>query len=101
MRGHVETTLTGAVTDLIALMEPYRGQAEVTLPGESWDMLIDGVVALRAMARSVERELGSFRTLEAARFAKGAMEEVATDAAGALVLDPEGKIIRPEFGKRS
>lgn len=93
-------TVSEALQQLLALMSPFYRSGEVVMDGSTYDAIVDGLVGIRRMSIHVERELDAFRLLEAGRFARGQMEEVATDAAGALVLDPEGKVIRPNFGGR-
>lgn len=94
-------TVSEALEQLLGLMRPFYGNKEVVLEGATYDAIIDGLTGIRRMAIHTERQLGAFQTLEAQRFARGTMEEVATDAAGALVLDPEGKVVQGNFGRRS
>ncbi len=95
------TLVSVAIAQLLDLMEPYRGEGDVVIEGASWDAILNGLKGIERMSVSVERELGAFRTLEAGRFATNMLEQVATDEVGRLVLDPEGKVVRPEFGRRS
>lgn len=90
-----------AIEQLLEHMEPYRGSGEVVIEGASWDAILDGLRGVQRMSVAVERELGAFRALEAGRFATNTLEQVATTAAGELVLDPEGKVVKPDFGRRS
>jgi hypothetical protein len=92
--------VSDAIGQLLELLLPYSGSGEVVIPGASWDAIIAGLDGVRRAAFHMECELGAFRLLEAGRFARGTMEEVATGALGELVLDPEAKIVRPDFGRR-
>lgn len=65
------------------------------------DLIAERLSICARLAQAQELELTAFRQLEAARFGRGFMEEVATDEAGRLVLDPEGKVIKADFGRRS
>ena len=93
-------TVSVAIAEMLEILEPHAGQGEVVFDGEGFAALIAGLEVTRLMAIATERELGAFRLLEAGRFARGVIEEVATDAVGALVLDPDGKVVRPSFGGR-
>lgn len=56
---------------------------------------------LRHLAFLNERELGALRLIEAGRIGRSFVEELAAGEGGKLVTDPEGKIVRPDFGRRS
>lgn len=82
-------------------LRPFCGAVEVTLPGESFDILVDQLAILRGMLISLEHEVGALRLGEAARQGRTLVDQLATDQLNALVADPEGKIVRPNFGGRS
>lgn len=96
------SALLNGLDDLIGMWTPFeKGGCPVEVTAEALATILARLRLLRHLAFLNERELGAFRLLEAGRFATGTMEDVATTEAGALVLDPEGKVIRPDFGGRS
>ncbi|MGC4409587.1 hypothetical protein D4A92_19860 [Rhizobium rosettiformans] len=84
---------------IVRQLRPHIGSEEVTLPGASFDMLVSMLINIRKMAENLEREAGALRLAEASRHGRAAVEKLATEQFEALVIDPDGKIIRPEFGK--
>lgn len=96
-----EYAISDAIGQLLDLMTPFYGHGEVVFRGETFDAIVDGLQGVNETAAKVELQLEAFRGLEAARFGTGAIEEVATDAAGSLVLDTNGKVIVGNFGRRS
>lgn len=52
------------------------------------------------LAYAMECELGAFRLGELARLGREAVEKLAADEFGEMIFNPEGKIIRPDFGRK-
>ena len=89
------------VDAIIRSLSPHCGAAEVTLPGQSFDNLGRQLATVRKLMLSVEREVGAFRLAEAAREGRKVVDQLASDQLHSMVADPEGKVIRPDFGGRS
>ncbi|MCK3776453.1 hypothetical protein MZK49_06890 [Ensifer sesbaniae] len=86
---------------IVRSLSPHCGAAEVTLPGESFDNLVRQLATLRKLMVNMEREVGAFRLAEAAREGRKAVDQLASDQLHRMVADPEGKVIRPDFGGRN
>lgn len=56
---------------------------------------------LAALANSLEQEVAVHRLRERHRIAAAAMEASATEALAEVVVDPEGKVLRPDFGRKA
>lgn len=85
---------------LIDGIRPYAGSVEVTMSGESFDNIFAVLKTIRKMTAELEREVGALRLMEASRIARDMINELATDQFVGLVIDPEGKVIRPDFRKK-
>lgn len=85
---------------LIAGISPYTGSEEVTMSGESFDNIFSVLMTIRNMVLQLEREAGALRLQDAARKGRAIIDELATDQFVGLVIDPEGKVIRPDFRKK-
>lgn len=94
-------TPSEALDSLIANLPKASADVQVIFPADAYALMLIGLAHLGRMVSAMEAELGAFRALEAARFAKGEMEEVARDAHGRLILDDDGKVLRPDFGRRT
>jgi hypothetical protein len=55
---------------------------------------------MRKMAISMEQELAVHRVGEANTIGRGHAEQLSTEALTQLVLDPEGKVVKPDFGRK-
>lgn len=92
--------------DLLAeIAELFRPAAEAR---ESVGMDTDSVLGLYARLYTMQRlyaniaqELEILRQTEAGRMGRKAVEDLATSQACELIIDPLGKVIRPDFGRRS
>ncbi|TAY75349.1 hypothetical protein [Rhizobium ruizarguesonis] len=74
-------------------------------PGRSLD---PDVVAFRKvlkilgkLAESLEREVQIYRLSEAGRLGREVIEQLAMEAAATFILNNEGNVIRPDFGRKS
>lgn len=56
---------------------------------------------LAKLASRMERELDVHRMGEDGKAGRKAIENAAAEQLGALVGDPDGKVVRPDFGGRS
>ncbi len=86
---------------LVRELSPYCNGDEVVFPGEDFNSLVERLATIRKMMSIIEREVGALRLAEAARSGKAIVEDLATDQLKQLVEDPEGKVIRPNFGRRN
>ncbi len=59
------------------------------------------VTLLSRLAFSMERELEVHRMGEDGKAGRRVNEQLATEQLGALLGDPDGKVVRPDFGGRS
>ena len=102
MSAHPKPDLVGGLDHLIGIFAPFATGSEVVeISTEDLRTVIAQLRYLRHLAFLNERELGGFRTIEAARFASGLMERITTDPTGTLQFSENGKIIRPDFGRRT
>ncbi len=85
---------------LINALGPSVGQTEVTMNGEAFDQIVTVLMKTREMTIHLERETGALRLAEASRITRKMIDELATDQFVGLVVDPEGKVIRPDFRKK-
>lgn len=86
---------------IVRELSPFCGGVEVSMAGRDFDNLVERLSAVRKMMSVVEREVGALRLAEAAREGRKIVDQLATDQLHSMVTDPEGKVIRPDFGGRS
>lgn len=86
---------------IVRELSPFCGGVEVSMRGRDFDNLVERLSAVRKMMSVVEREVGALRLAEAAREGRKIVDQLATDQLHSMVTDPEGKVIRPDFGGRS
>ncbi len=86
---------------ILRQLRPYCGAVEVTLPGASFDTLVQQLGGIRRLMISLEHEAGALRLAEAAREGRAIVDKLASDQFHSMVVDPTGKVIRPDFGGRS
>lgn len=86
---------------ILQQLRPYRGAVEVTLPGTSFDTLVQQLGGIRKLMVDLEHEVGALRLVEAAREGRAIVDKLASDQLHSMVVDPAGKVIRPDFGGRS
>jgi hypothetical protein len=96
-----EHRVSSGLGKLLVIMSPHYGSGEVVMPGETYDAILNGLAGLVQDAGRMELQLKAFSGLEEARFASGTIEEVATTAAGDLLLNQEGNVIPVNFGGRT
>ncbi|RVN34511.1 hypothetical protein [Sinorhizobium meliloti] len=91
-----------ASSEILALFEEIQAKA---MAGVDLSVVEMRIVAerLRTLGRLVvliEQELAVHRIGEDGRNGRTALEEAATESLTHLALDPEGKVIRPDFGRK-
>lgn len=85
---------------VVRQLSPFCGGVEVSMTGRDFDNLVERLSAIRKMMNAIEREVGALRLAEAAREGRKIVDQLATDQLHSMVTDPEGKVIRPDFGGR-
>lgn len=85
---------------IVRELSPACGADEVSMPGSDFDSLVERLAAVRKMMTVIEREVGALRLAEAARSGRAIVEDLATEELQQLVEDPEGKVVRPDFGRK-
>ena len=71
-----------------------------SLPDSQGD-IADELALLARLANSMEQELEVHRLHERRRITAATMEASATSSLVELVADPDGKVLRPEFGRKT
>lgn len=56
---------------------------------------------LGKLAQSLEREVQIYRLCEAGKTGREVVEQLAAEAAATFVLNSDGNVIRPDFGRKS
>lgn len=90
----------GAVLDIF---EPHRAMPDdhhLELPSAGVLNLIVGLRTIRKMAIAMERELAIHRAAENGRTVASELEAASLVTLCDLVADPEGRVIRPNFGAK-
>lgn len=89
---------------LASLTRTFQRAADMggtmTVDAESVRNLADILRAMQLTFSTIEQELEILRLTEASRMGRSAVNQLATEQLHELVQDPEGKIVRPDFGGR-
>lgn len=83
---------------MLAPLIEHIGQDEVTLKGETFDTMVAALMKIREMTIHLEHEVGALRLAEVARRGRRMIDKLATDQLIEMIGDPDGKILRPDFG---
>ncbi|APO76080.1 hypothetical protein AM571_CH03286 [Rhizobium etli 8C-3] len=88
--------------ELFAVADDLRlkSNAGVQYDASQLSDLSDFLGSIARLARNEEEELAVFRLAEAGQLGRAAVNELATEAMGNLMLD-HGKVVRPDFGRKS
>lgn len=78
-----------------------KSAVTMELDAESVRNLADLLTGMKLIFSNIEQELEILRLTEAGRMGRIAVDKLATEQLHKLVEDPQGKIIRPDFGGRS
>ena len=95
-----QTLLSNQLETIIGRLSPHCGTEEVTLSGQDFDHLVRSLAVIRKGIVNMEREVGAFRLAEAARSGRVVVEQLATEAAGTVIADSAGNVVRPDFGRK-
>lgn len=87
-----------ASSEIASLREELNGKA---MAGHGLTMVESRIAAeklrlIGALVGSMEQELSVFRLAEAGRVGAAVVEQLATD----VLADPQGKVLRPDFGRK-
>ncbi len=91
-----------ASSEIIALFEEIRAKAAtgVDLSVGEMRVVAERLHTLGRLVVFMEQELAVHRIGEDGRDGRSALEQAATESLTHLTLDPEGKVIRPDFGRK-
>jgi enhancing lycopene biosynthesis protein 2 len=78
-----------------------KAGVSIEIDAESVRNLAEQLEAMNRLFGNILQELEILRLTEAGRIGRTAVEELATSQACELIVDPQGKVIRPDFGRRS
>ena len=87
------------VLDMMVDFKDLADDEVLEVDSKSASSLYLTIAEVRKACRNMEHELQIHRRAEAAENGKRAVDQLATDQLIELVVDPEGKVIRPDFGK--
>ncbi|SOC46606.1 hypothetical protein SAMN05892877_12352 [Rhizobium subbaraonis] len=85
---------------LVRELSPHCGGDEVSFPGADFDKLVERLATIRKMVAVTEREVGALRLAEVARSGRVIVENLATEHLQHMAEDADGKIVRPDFGRK-
>ncbi len=77
-----------------------KSEAGISLDARQVDDLSRFLTALARLARNDEEELSVFRLTEAGNVGRATVNQLASEAHGNLLLE-DGKVVRPDFGRRT
>lgn len=86
--------------EIVRELSPHCGGDEVRIAGDDFDSLVGRLASIRKMMVLIEREVGALRLAESARTGRVIVEDLATEQFQDLVDDPEGRVVRPDFGRK-
>lgn len=92
--------LSPKLAELAEFFNQRRG-CKTDLTAKSSAMLAEQLDIFVAMALSMEQELHAFRLLEANRAGRRFMAEEAMETLRAPMVSGDGKIVRPDFRRKS
>lgn len=90
--------LSGGLIDLLDQFSPYV-TAGVELSPTEVSNVVYALAIMHRIAVSLEAELNCHRLGEANRIASGIVENVSHETLGNLLIETDGNIIRPRFGR--
>lgn len=96
--------MTAALSHKLKELEDYfnaRRGMTVQVPSKQVAALSDQLAIMVRIVQSMEAELEAFRLLEADRAGRRFMENEASEALTALMAHSDGKILRPDFRRKS
>jgi hypothetical protein len=93
--------LSSGIANLITTLETHENGPSAVAYARLFPTLIASLRIMRRMALSMEQELSVHRLGEANAIGRGHAERLSSEALTHLVLDPEGKVVKPDFGRRS
>jgi hypothetical protein len=98
MRGAQDNDLSAHLGNLLAF---FSGHLDgVHLSADQVKLTVEQIAILQRLARLAEQELAVHRLGEASKAGAAALEQSATEAMGHLVIETDGKVIKPNFGGR-
>lgn len=77
-----------------------KAGVHIKIDAESVRNLSEQLEAMNRLFGNLVQELEILRLTEAGRLGRIAVEELATNQACELIVDPHGKVVRPDFGRR-
>ena len=93
----LETDLSEGLRELYDDLRPHRGTRLVLSP-DNVSQLADRLQLFVKLARLLEAELTVHRLAEGSLDRRKVLEKQASAVLAVLVADPEGNVIRPDFG---
>ena len=76
-----------------------NADADRDIPVNEQRIFAARLMALGRLAHNIEQELTVLRLVEAGREGRSMVDQLASDQFENLVRDPDGKVVRPDFGK--
>ncbi|RVG68518.1 hypothetical protein [Sinorhizobium meliloti] len=99
MKAVLDLTASSEITSLFEEIQA-RAASGVDLSVVEMRVVAERLRTLGRLMVLMEQELAVHRIGEDSRDGRAALEQAATENLTHLTLDPEGKVIRPDFGRK-
>jgi hypothetical protein len=97
---HTLPKVSDHLTDILGEFEPHYDGDGIEMDGDDCRAFILRLRAVRSLALSMEQELDVFRLADGHQQAAAFLDQEAAGALDALISDPDGKVITPNFGRK-
>ncbi|RVG94865.1 hypothetical protein CN221_14915 [Sinorhizobium meliloti] len=99
MRAVLDLTASSEITSLFEEIQA-KATTGVDLSVVEMRVVAERLSTVGRLVVLMEQELAVHRIGEEGRAGRAALEQAATESMTRLTLDPEGKVIRPDFGSK-
>ncbi|RVQ76141.1 hypothetical protein [Sinorhizobium medicae] len=94
-----DSALSSHLAEIHGELLAWMGASRPPRPGEMRMITLE-LEAAQALAVAMERELAVHRLADTDRLARTVLGQAAAETLTRLVLDPDGKVVRPDFGRK-
>jgi hypothetical protein len=90
----------GSLLQRFAPLESMAADQVAEIDAASIKVITSNLRLMQKVAINIEQELNVYRLLDTGRVFAATTEQLATEAAATFILNSEGNVVRPDFGRK-